>query len=497
MNGADFRSELTLPSHPDAIVLARAYARALATLAGLAPTELDALVDAVTTACADIVQNALAPGEVDALALGGVVTPSALTLAIRERGAPFDPTSAAAAAAETILPPVRGRDWERIGQAVDEAHWSSLGKDGMELSLIKRRPHPDVTRQLSAPELTPFHEEEPLAPPQMYDIRRLRPGDALAVSQCVYRCYGYSYGNADLYYPQRIVHLNETGQLVSIVAVDEADAVVGHLALERPDLGPLAESGQAVVAPAHRGRHLLERLRTFAEEEARRIGLAGIVGYPVTTHVFSQRMEESIGAHLCGVALGQMPRSTTFKEIAAEPLPQRVSTMLYFKYMTAPRPTRVHAPPQHRAVLEGLYKALAAPADFGVPAEPTGQGRVTATLDRSWGYGEIHVQVAGADTAAEIRRARRDLCETGGVEVVYLFLPLAQPGTPALCAVAESDGFFWSGVGPCYATDGDMLCLQYLATELDLGLVQVAGPAGRDLLAYVAAERARVRALTS
>jgi len=42
-----------------------------------------------------------------------------------------------------------------------------------------------------------------------------------------------------------------------------------------------------------------------------------------------------------------------------------------------------------------------------------------------------------------------------------------------------------------------MLCLQYLATELDLGLVQVAGPAGRDLLAYVAAERARVRALTS
>src|SRR5437899_2589933 len=146
MNGADFRSELTLPSHPDAIVLARAYARALATLAGLPPTELDALVDAVTTACADIVQNALAPGEVDALALGGVVTPSALTLAIRERGAPFDPTSAAAAAAETILSPVRGRDWERIGHAVDEAHWPSLGTDGIALSLTQRRPHPGLPR---------------------------------------------------------------------------------------------------------------------------------------------------------------------------------------------------------------------------------------------------------------------------------------------------------------------------------------------------------------
>jgi anti-sigma regulatory factor (Ser/Thr protein kinase) len=495
MDRADLRSELTLPSHPDAIAFARAYARELATLVGLPATELDAFVDAVTSACADIVQNALTPGETDALRLVGVVTPSALTLAIRERGAPFDPTNTEAAAVESIPPPVRGRDWERIRQAVDEAHWSSLGKDGMELALTKQRPHADVTQHLPASELAHFHEDEPLAPPQTYSIRRLRPEDALAVSQCVYRSYGYSYGNADLYYPQRIVHLNETGQLVSIVAVDEAGAVVGHLALERPDLGPLAESGQAVVAPAHRGRHLLERLRTFAEEEARRIGLAGLVGYPVTTHVFSQRMEESIGAHLCGVALGQMPRSTTFKAIATEPLPQRVSTMLYFKYMASPRPTRVHAPPRHRPVLERLYAKLAVPVEFGVPADPTGPGRVTATLDRSWGYGEIHVHVAGADTTAELRRARRDLCETGGVEVVYLFLPLAQPGTPALCTAAEADAFFWSGVGPCYAADGDMLCLQYLATELDLGLVQVAGPAGRELLDYVAAERDRVRPL--
>jgi hypothetical protein len=117
---------------------------------------------------------------------------------------------------------------------------------------------------------------------------------------------------------------------------------------------------------------------------------------------------------------------------------------------------------------------------------------VTASLDRAWGFGEIHVDVAGEDTAAEIRRARLDLCETGGVEVVYLFLPLAQPGTPALCTAAEAEGFFWSGVGPRYASDGDMLCLQYVAVQLDLGLIQVAGPSGRELLEYVSSERQRI-----
>lgn len=488
---AEFRSTLTLPSHPGAVAIARAFAREMAVVAGFSATDTDALAEAVSTACADIVETALAPGDAEALTLTATATPSALITAIRERGAPFDASRVDAAGA-TVESPVRGRDWERIRHAVDEAHWTSRGSAGMELTLTKQRPQADVTRLVPAAELTRFRQDEPPAPPQSYEIRRLRPEDAIGVSRCVYRSYGYTYGNADLYYPERIVHQNETGHLVSIVAVDEAGAVVGHLALERPDLGPVAESGQAVVSPAHRGRHLLERLRDFAEQEARRIGLEGIVGYPVTTHVFSQKMEESIGAHLCGVALGQVPESLTFKEIADEPLPQRVSTMFYFKYMAPPRPTRVHAPPHHRPMLERIYRTLAVAVEFGAPAGPAGHGHVTARLDRAWGFGEIHVEVIGADTEAEIRRARLDLCETGGVGVVYLFLPLAQPGTPALCAAAEADGFFWSGVGPRYAADGDMLCLQYLALDLDLALIQVASAAGRELLDYVGSERRRV-----
>src|SRR5262249_58755199 len=104
-----------------------------------------------------------------------------------------------------------------------------------------------------------------------------------------------------------------------MVAIDEAGEVVGHLGLERPDLGPVAESSDAAVAPAHRHRNLLERLRALAEEEAGRLGLQGLVGYPVTTHPFSQRMEEAVGGRLCGVVLGQLPGSTSFTGIATAP----------------------------------------------------------------------------------------------------------------------------------------------------------------------------------
>ena len=330
----------------------------------------------------------------------GTITPAAVSLAIRERGAPFDPSGAAA---EAIASPVAGRHFDRIRHAVDEAHWSSRGSAGMELTLVKQRPQTDITQHL--PDLTPLEPDVPLAPEQSYVIRRFEPEDAVGVSQCVYQSYGYTYANTDLYYPARIAHLNEIGQLVSVAGVDEAGEVAGHLALQRPDLGAVAESGQTVVSPAHRGRHLLERLRPFAEDEARRIGLDGIVGYPVTTHVFSQRMEEKIGAVLCGVALGQMPRSTTFKAIASEPMPQRPSTMFYFKYMTAPGPTVAHAPPQHRAMIERLYATLAVEAAFPDPAPATGRGHVTAKLDRTWGFGEIHVDIAGEDTATQIQQS--------------------------------------------------------------------------------------------
>src|SRR5262249_56398498 len=95
-----------------------------------------------------------------------------------------------------------------------------------------------------------------MAPAHSYSIRRFRPADAIGVAQCVYRSFGYTYGDADLYYPDRLVHLNETGQLVSIVALDDAGAIVGHLGLGRPDLGAVAESSDAAGPPPPRPRHL-------------------------------------------------------------------------------------------------------------------------------------------------------------------------------------------------------------------------------------------------
>jgi hypothetical protein len=69
-----------------------------------------------------------------------------------------------------------------------------------------------------------------------YLVRRLCAGDAQGVAACVRRVYGDSYIiHTELYHPEQIVALNESGQLVSVVALDSANEIVGHYALERPD----------------------------------------------------------------------------------------------------------------------------------------------------------------------------------------------------------------------------------------------------------------------
>jgi anti-sigma regulatory factor (Ser/Thr protein kinase) len=492
-------TSLVLPNDAAVLELARGYLNELARLADFGEADAQALVEAGIEACVNIIRHAYAPGEAGTFTITGELSPVALDLSFLDHGMPLDRSvEEGVASTEASSAAVRGagHGLERIRHAVDEAHWINHGRGGKELRLVKNRPHADVTAHLPEEQLGRFREDEAAAPPQEYTVRRFQAADAVGVARCVYRVYGYTYEQDDLYYPDRIAHLNETGELISVVALDATGEVVGHYALERPE-GPggmsrVAERGEAVVAPAHRGRHLLQRMRALLEEEGRRAGLAGTFGEAVTVHTYSQKVNDEFGAKACGIILGEWPGSITFKAKEAEAEPQRQSYVVYFEYLAPPALAEAHAPSHHREMLEMIYGQLESPVEFREPRAPAGSGQLAVEFQRAEGYGLIRVRQAGADTAAEIRRARRDLIDVSGAEAVYLEVPLAQAGTPDLCSAAEADGFFFSGIGPLFAPDGDVLRLQFLNVPLDSSTLQLSNPFAQELLAYVEKERIRV-----
>jgi len=273
------------------------------------------------------------------------------------------------------------------------------------------------------------------------------------------------------------------------VAVDFPREVIGHYALERPDLGAVAEASDAIVAVGYRHHHLLEEMRPWLRKEATRLGLTGLVGYPVTNHLFSQKAEEHFGSHPCGVALGLWPRS--FHNMP-EPLSQRMSFVIYFEYLN-PAAHVVHVAAPHREMLSRIYQQY--DISYGLcdnaPCDETGE--IVIEHEPEVQTGTIRVRRAALDTATAIRQAREQLCDGFGTKAVTLELPLTQPETAEICRAAEQDGFFFSGLGPAFAADGDALLMQYIVEDLDLSLIEIENPFAKELLAYVGAERARVQ----
>jgi predicted N-acetyltransferase YhbS len=322
-----------------------------------------------------------------------------------------------------------------------------------------------------------------------YTIRRMTPPDAAAIPELTNRVNGPGYIHAEVYHPERLLRLNESGHLVSIVALHVESDVVGHYALERPDLGPVAETGEAMVLPEHQHHHLLDRMRTVLEEEARKIGLAGVFGNAVTHHVFSQRTEEKFECRPTGILLAASPASAHRLE---GDYPQRVSLLSYFKYLCQPGDAVAYLPEHHRAVAGRIYERLDRKVRFGEPAALSGPGKLSSSYEPNTQQGVIRVQEPGSDSADEIEAARHGLLGNFGAEVVYLELPLSNPRSADLCADAERLGFFFSGISPQAPGQGDVLRLQFPKVPLDLGLLQIEGEFARELLAYIGRERTRL-----
>jgi hypothetical protein len=119
-------------------------------------------------------------------------------------------------------------------------------------------------------------------------------------------------------------------------------------------------------------------------------------------------------------------------------------------------------------------------------------GEIAVEYEAAVETGTMRVRRVGADTAAAVHRACQDLCERAGAKALTLELPLAQAGTAMVCRTAEEDGFFFSGLGPACAGDGDVLLLQLPREDIDLSLLQIDHPFAQDLLVYVGNERERV-----
>jgi anti-sigma regulatory factor (Ser/Thr protein kinase)/GNAT superfamily N-acetyltransferase len=446
----------------------------------------------VTSAVNDAIENAYPSGEEGLIKLTISELAGKLEIRVRDFGLPQD--------VEVLEKRLHESDsaatWlhgSHAADAVDQMHWLAFGPQGKALQLIKWLHTENIADTSSVKDLAHAPPDAPLAPEQQYTVRRMLPEEAVQVSQLMYRTYGTTYFNEDVYYPGRIATQNLHEVLLSVVAVGKGGRLAGHCALERNQEGSVAEIGQAAVDPAHRGRGLLDRMKEALEIEARALGLVGWYADAVAVHIFTQQSNAHHGGHVCGLDLAVSPKTEAFRKIASEQ-PQRVSCVLYFHWLGRPQPRTVFVPSRHQEIVAAIYQNLQCPFEFGEPASPTPEhGTLTVKVESRAALATIRAGQLGKDSARAIRHAGRELVERSRVEVVVVELPLAEPATAEVCEALEADGLAFTGIGPHFSPHGDVLKLTYLVEPLAREPIKTFEPFADRLVNYALAEQERVR----
>lgn len=471
---------LRVPADKRFLEIVQIYIRKLGLISGLSDLEAQRLELAAEEAFMNIIEHAYPDGRPGDIFIKAEIDEVELTLSIRDEGLPFEKSPASYPTPEVDFEsPEKGLGFRLIRSAVDEAHFENLGRRGKVLRMVKR-----LSASFDSEQEVPAPSTE-LAPDQEYVIRPMNHDEALQVAQLFWAAYGYSYKNEDFYRPEGLIHLIGTGRVISYVAVAENGDVVGHGGLLRHGPVPMAEEALLVVDPAHRSRGIMEMIHKALQKQALEMELKGVSADPVTSHIISQRKIIQLGGRPCGIDLGACP-PRVFKGLANEDeTPQRESYMHCFDYLSSPEPVEVYVPLNHQSIISRIYENMGQKYSFGNPAPARSPGDFHINYDKSLMKGEIKIITSNENQWSEIVRVADDLTEFAGAEVVVLDLPVSQPASITLVQLAEDNGFFFSGIRPHEAPDGDYFRLQRLNVPMDTSRLTIYSDLGQELIDYV------------
>lgn len=527
-------TQLRVPAKGRFLALVQGHVRDVARIAGLPDKDVLALELAAEEAFQNICAHAYPDGTPGDMLVKGELLEGELRLEFMDEGLPFDPALLHRQSSRTQSE-AAGLGLKLIHHAVDEVRWVNRGRQGKALCLVKQLPrdkarggasdaliaqpavHLDTEARTDQPAGRPGASHGPRTPDasdvsqtheQSIEIRPLQSDDALPVARLFWLTYGYSYKNEAFYKPEGLLDLVARDVLVSYVAVTRDGEVVGHAGLLRPEPVPMAEMALLVVSPAHRVHGLMNRFFTALSNQAREMGLFGLSLNPVTSHPISQRNVINLGGRPCGLDLAACP-PRQFKAMGLEDGPRHRESYLHcFLYLTDPHPALppdlAFVPERHGRIIERIYENMGRPltSAFAASVEverskgdrPEG-GAYTVSFDRGLLKGMVRVTSTDVRQWPEILRAGTDLLDIAGAEVVHIDLPLAQLATALLCELAEAAGFFFAGVWPHAAQDGDMLRLSRLAAPLDMSLLRLHSDFAHELAEYVGREMKRAATL--
>ncbi len=473
-------SQLTIPNDNVYIQVAIGYADEIARQFGFQDKDREDICIALSEAVKNIIEKGFEPYERTSLDISCERVPLGLRIVIRDMGMPLDSTQTS----KQLLS-------SEMTSLMDVISVNNLGRGGKETVLVKYLRNQDIKESFEACNLEPYSQARPetarVSGPIRFTVRQMKPEEAIEVSRAVYRAYGYSYAVPHVYYPERIIEINKSGQMYSAVAVTEDGDLAGHCAMFKWDPADrIAELGLGVVKPEYRSHGIFNLLTAHLIDKARLENLMGVFGQAVTNHTYSQQVGHKCGLRDCAIALAVVPETESFRGIT-ERLFQRESLVVHFLYLNKPASLRIFPPDRHNKMIRRLYNDLEMEPEITLDTKTTfdqGEFVIRTQTGGPKGFVRIEVERYGERVVSEVKATLKDLCFKR-FDVIHLVLDLCDPATSIYVELFERLGFFFAGILPGGCA-GDALILQYLNNvSLDYEQINVDSLLGRALLTYI------------
>ncbi len=299
-------------------------------------------------------------------------------------------------------------------------------------------------------------------------LRPLEADDGPALTRCIYRCYGWTYPGADLYYPDRIAAAVASGRRVGEVAVTPEGEIAAHWGAVVVADG-VVETGGTVTDPRFRGRGLANQLGDRLLARLEDAGVRGRMREPVLTHPATQRIALREGATLVGFHLhGAAPLAQV--GITDGMLSERVSVSVMYSPLQPLSPATVWVPATYEPFVRRVFERATWPRELGGAHRPdpaTAPSSLSSAYDALNRTGEITVAAVGGDLTDAVDEALGHL-RRAGAEMVRVLLPANQPTLASAGAGLGALGLGFAAFLPEYGALGDALVLQWLAdTDVD------------------------------
>jgi serine/threonine-protein kinase RsbW len=473
-------AKLNLIARIDYLPAALTLVKTIAATEGFNERQLLHIETFTEEACANVIEHAFDPGEEGIFDLMVIRRAGQIVIAIEDKGLPFD---------HTVLESGEegGLGLRLMRGLADEVKFFSLGRKGKRVELVKYLPREDPANLMTEEDKALIENKDAVSDENVA-FRLMTPADAVGLTRCVYRTYGYSYGSDYIYNPLEVREMLGSGIVESFLAVTSADEIVGHLALIYHKLGAkVGESGQAIVDNRFRGRKLFEKMKINLLEYAKNKGIYGIYSEATTAHPYSQKGNVTLGAVETGFMLGFAPESLSIKTIETMSKEMRLSGLFYYLKINEEPLRTLYVPENQKTVLKHMIERIGLSRDLG-SAEPDLQfpnNTIVQTRIRpEWGHAVISLQEYGEDFISVMKALLREI-RNQNISAIFIDLPLTQTATPYFYAEMEKLGFSFSCYVPEYE-DGDVIRMQYLNNfTLDPSKISVFSEEGKKLLSYV------------